>query len=581
MKSIRRLNKEKVLTILFCLLIMAMYVYRFAEQKMPIVLLDEFGYWSTGAFFSGYQWSEIAKFNSYYSYGYGIVLGLLIRLFGKSDVLYQSAITVNMLMLIGTFLLSKRIIKKLYPQIGGIKAVMAAFIAASYPSNYSNMHIAWAELFLTFLYTLSVFILLKYILTGRIRYLYLWVVNVFSLYIVHQRALGIVVSAVIVLFLLGLKGAVSKKQIVFCGVGLMLLFCLHKCVKAAIVDQVMIGEVNTMADVNDYATIFSHIRHWFNLEGFRKVFISLGGKITYLMISSCSLLGIAFYAVLGAGKDFFDKKAFDDVGTNFINFYLLLSLISTMLISSIYTLDGRRMDTLIYGRYTEWCVGPWILVALGTLYSRRASGKIVFINLAVSFVMVLGGRIVYADHPEWIEYGYAFVCAPVCFLFYKNCVNDQFLYIGILITTLVYLMLTLPHIIYKKNKKAEIVGMAGMLGMYLLFGKMLIDRTLESNYRSELVLDMHTQIENIDDSACIYYIKDEGQTIWYVADLQVYDVNKKVIAVENQDNAELIKDHSYFLILDTYSEYGKELSQTMQPLATNWQVSLYYFDGER
>ena len=61
-------------------------------------MLDEIGYWSSAAYFKGYNWSGvIGNFAAYYSYGYGFLLYLFMsmakephRMSGRADASFPS-----------------------------------------------------------------------------------------------------------------------------------------------------------------------------------------------------------------------------------------------------------------------------------------------------------------------------------------------------------------------------------------------------------------------------------------------------------------------------------------------------------
>lgn len=85
-----------------CIIIMVITLFFVGEKNVPYVLGDEFGYWTSAAYFFGYDWSGIASINGYFSFGYGLLLTPLFLL-KDSVLMYRTAIVMNALFLVGSF----------------------------------------------------------------------------------------------------------------------------------------------------------------------------------------------------------------------------------------------------------------------------------------------------------------------------------------------------------------------------------------------------------------------------------------------------------------------------------------------
>ncbi len=565
------------LWLLFILAICALLFYRLPEQKMPIVLMDEFGYWSNGALFAGLDWSNISQYNSYYSYGYGIILFVLIKIIGNSNYLYQAALVVNALFLIGIMILSYKAVVILYPQIDKVTALMIAFIVTIYPGNLANLHIAWDEIFMTFLFTCSFYTLVKFINCFKYRYFVAWYLSIFLSYITHQRALGVVLTGIFLALILKIMRTISWKQLLFFIGSYIILFVVHGYVKQEILSTVLLN--NNMSAVNDYPSIVSHVRQWFNIEGFTRVCCGIIGRMAYFIISTYCLVGIYIWNVLQKiiiSVQNYKMKFMTKDKYIIVFLYLLFAVSASILISSIFMLNHSRVDGLIHSRYVEWCIGPWILIALGTICSEKINIKVFIENIIISIIVILTVTQIYYRNQGWEEY--VFICAPSCFFFYRYIKNYKFLLFALMIVILFVLFYSILHVYGGKTRRGNIVIMTVLIMFYIVHGKMMIDKVLESNYRSEVVTQMYHEINEINDKADIFFIKDDGQTIWYVADLQILEINKKIKSIKKE---EIENVHTpFFLILDTYSEYGKMLGSNQASIAENWQVSLYYINEE-
>ena len=69
------------------------------------IATDEFGYWTAAADFVGFDWSECASLNTYYSFGYGLVLAPLLLLIKNPIDVYKLALILNVFFIQLSFLL--------------------------------------------------------------------------------------------------------------------------------------------------------------------------------------------------------------------------------------------------------------------------------------------------------------------------------------------------------------------------------------------------------------------------------------------------------------------------------------------
>lgn len=563
-------NFVKIELIFFSIAIWIFSTYRIQELHAPIVLLDEFGYWSAGAFFNNLDWSGIAKFNSYYSYGYGLILGILIYFFKDTSFLYQSAVMVNALFLIGCFFMLYRIGKIFFPESDKLMLCLVAFVSIMYPSYYANAHIGWSETSLVFLYIAGLYIFLMFLIKKKLQYLIVWTLLLMYSYATHQRCLGIIVAGILTIFVLLYNKQITRRDVFCFFIVLGICFVIHTNIKSMIMEQLYLSEENTNAVINDYPSIAQHVFNELNLAGFVRIFKSMIGKIGYLIISTGFLLGMGIFSLV---KKILAKAAFTKRLT-YAYVYMILSLFFTILIASVFTSMGGRIDSLLYGRYTEWCIAPVFVIGLLGLVMQK-------INLIVQIRIILGELVIvipliwmYQSHPEWEQY-YA-VCAIAIFYFYQITENSVFLICYAIKAAL--LGFGVECFLFLK-KKYIYLGLLIYILYFSVLGYFATERIMLSNYRCDLVRNMQEQIKEKGKNENIYYVKDEGQTIWYVADLQVLLPRKEItnITLNEIEN----KNETYFLILDTYGELGRKLTENKEALVTNWQVSLFHMNSDK
>ena len=205
--KVRIIKKNSSLCICTMILII-FYLQNIDKLRLPAILLDEVGYWSSAAFWNGYDWSSLmGNFSSYYSYGYGIFLYLLMKIFKDVELLHQAAIVANVVMILCGYYLLRIIIKKFYPQISNMALNIGCMIPLFYPSIQYHTQTAWSETFLFFFFLVSVLLVIKIFETGKWYYSVLLALNVVYLYMIHLRSIGVLIftTAYILFFQVILK----------------------------------------------------------------------------------------------------------------------------------------------------------------------------------------------------------------------------------------------------------------------------------------------------------------------------------------------------------------------------------------
>lgn len=201
-------HKNPLLLAGFALLVFLYGTYRLSEVGQPILFDDEYGYWSASSFFMGIDWSSLTSHIGYYSYGYGLLL-VPIRFLGgllmwNWSTLYQAAVVLNACMLAGSFLLSVKISSRFFETVSFFLRVLVCFTAAIYPSNIVFSHITWTENTLLFFFWVFLYLLMRCLDRPSVWNHAGLAFTSFYLYVVHQRALSILLTGIVMMLLLKL-----------------------------------------------------------------------------------------------------------------------------------------------------------------------------------------------------------------------------------------------------------------------------------------------------------------------------------------------------------------------------------------
>lgn len=352
------------LKIISCILIVVVAGWHISKLSSIHVLYDEFGYSATAAYYSGYDWSSVANHSAYYGYGYGMILSILMRLSeGNMTLYYQLGVALNILMLIGSFLISCNVGRHLFPDVSKYIIVFFACLTTFYSNTMCQTNILWTETILYFLFWLSLWFMLRVLERQSIIDMLGLSVTAAYMYMVHQRAIVIIIA---VLMVMAVRSVISrdKKTGIIILLFLILLIGADALLKANI-KQEMWG--NSLSDANDYSGQFTKIIDIFTTwKGLRLFIIGVLGKVYYVLTASILFVGVYASALI-------EKIAKKDSAHAYVHIYLGLCLVGAIGVSAIFMLYGDRQDTLIYGRYTEYVIGPIIMLGMLYLWRQRYS----------------------------------------------------------------------------------------------------------------------------------------------------------------------------------------------------------------
>lgn len=201
-------HRMALLQCILAVLIFLLAVYRLSDIGQPILFNDEIGYWSNSAFLMGDDWTSVTGRINYYSYGYSLLL-IPLRMLDKMfywgwGTLYRSAVVLNGLFLVMSYVIALKLAKRYLTGMHELVRTVACFAVCTYSSGIVYAHIAWTECTLLFFFWLFLYIMMRMTDHPTVANHIAFAVVSFYMYAVHQRALGIVVTAVLIVLYLRL-----------------------------------------------------------------------------------------------------------------------------------------------------------------------------------------------------------------------------------------------------------------------------------------------------------------------------------------------------------------------------------------
>lgn len=367
--------------VLVVFIILARYI---PENYSLKVWGDDFGYWQSAAYLTGKDWSSVASTNSYYGFGYGILLAPIMLLFGQDSVLMlQVALLMEAVMLSSCVVAAYKCIGFFNDQVKGITQVIMAIVPMLYPYNVLYVNITMAEVLLVTLIWWYTFFALKFIKEKKIGFAIVIIVFSVYMYAVHQRTIAVMlVSMMLVAWVYREKLTNPKFWIIVATlIGGIIIVLIFKNIYVG----AMYHQTDTVQfEANNLAGQGSKIVNILtSMDGFTKFFMSLVGKFFYIIVGTFFFI---FFGILKSIQVFWESIKERKVSDRTLGILVIcLNFLAAYLISAIYMSGDYsfRTDVLIYGRYTEHSVGPLIIIGMLYLY-EYSNAKAVLASIAIT-----------------------------------------------------------------------------------------------------------------------------------------------------------------------------------------------------
>ena len=384
-------NKERAILLGLTLLIFIIHVRHLGSLGIITVLDDEFGYWGNAAYLAGLDWSGIVSKIPYYSYGYSLLLVPLFFIFDRPDYIYKSAIVLNGVMLSASFLLCFDIALKLAKGFDKKMLMGTAFLIFMYPAYIAYSNIAYTECLLIFIIWLLSWCFtdlsnksrnFKFVLIGFLT---------MYLYMVHQRALGVLIASICVIIVMNVLGRINLRKVLLVFLPMIILFLVHVYLKDYIQTQLWLNNSGNLT--NDYLAQASKISQIFQGDGFIALIKASLGHVFYIGAASYLLGYFGIYELLtkivkAVVATVRNRKLEILSCDHYFPLYafLLIAVLFSLAINIIFMINPFRMDQIVYGRYIDMIMGPLILLGFISLINNESNQNRVFWMISIGFI---------------------------------------------------------------------------------------------------------------------------------------------------------------------------------------------------
>lgn len=558
--------------ILFVLLMSCIVCHGISKSYGFYFPADEFCYWSYAAGLAGYDWSDIASLGSYYSYGYSLILLPVFLIFKDGVIAYRAAMVVNIALLAVCFFIRQKMGRTFY-----------AAAVVFYPTWLFYAGTTFAEILLVTLYLTTCMLLLKYLQTDNKRYMALMLAVMFYMYLVHLRAIGVLVSGTAVLLLYNIRKYSIRKYIMRNG-GRKVRSVLVPAAAAAVILAVgllmglfiknywtgmVYGDTaDTLKNANDYAGQFEKIAYIFSIEGLKNLIISVSGKILYLGLAS---YGIAYFGIIYAVRRVREKKYFP--------LFVLLTTVAALMICAIYTIRPGRVDTLTYGRYHEYVMPVLLMMGIKELCSKALSAKRTMCRIAVMLeleaVMTWLVTVSLNENGQTSFFGNT-ICG-ISWLYNPQDFEPVSYYWKVYLTGAVLTVAVCMGIWWTGRRRGREILLMLLVTMQIVIGirlsSMCIDDSRLGCFRDTLLREVIYEL-NPEGSREVYY-STEGNAFGNIGILQFMMRDTPIHIVKTDYDLDSQNEED-LLLIDFRSDQGEALAEKYDSHLTSGHFALYY-----
>lgn len=511
-----------LLDMLFMILLSMAISIDFSRLNQLGVLNDEFGYWSIAAQIVGKDWKPLIEITPYYSYGYSLFLVPLFFLFQEPEVLYKSAIVMNILFVLLDYQLLKILVHRLCKVTRQCEVQLIAFAVCMYPNVLYQAQIAWTETLLFTLFIISTVLLLQVEKEPTLpNLIFLGIVSAFQ-YMVHQRTIGIILSLIVTLGCIWCKKRKEVKLFFSIGILCVLGIAVTHLIKQCLVQELWnnsFGSTMNSISVTRVTNDFSYIVQ--NMTVFVE---SLVGKVLYYFWVSGPIVYIAVFCCCQQLLKLNTKNA----KICYTKIYVGLSFLFSVGICTVAGMGSWRLDAISYSRYAENTIGPILIIGIVMLIERQIRSKTVFIIVACSLLEILYITPVYA---KVIDSVFNASCSVgIGAIFYHLRGNGEAIYVQTLLTIMIITMLC--YILYTQKSCKYVKHICCLIICCVWFLAFYYVRPFIGEYRDKMDSVFYGSVQPVIERFSEY-------NIVYVLDKDVdeYARNAKQMQYINRDKS--------------------------------------------
>lgn len=368
---------NKLIHILCIVVIFVVCIWYLGMQQRIRVVDDEFAYWGIAAQLAGLDWSGALSKTGYYSYGYSLILVplyWLIRAGMEVVVVYRIAIVMNAVFLCLSFCLAKAAAKRIFSDINIRFIDAASLVSVLFLSNVTQSGCAWTEVYLAFMFWCCLYCMVRVSEMPTAKWICLALLAAANMFAIHMRSIGVVLVTVAVVLLRLLLGEDKQKVRKIAGtlaivvVLAVIVFAMRSYVKNDIYQN------NSATVTNDFSGQMQKLKSMLSVAGMVDFLFSLLGKMFYIGIATYC---IGIFSVFVCAREVIQEgiisiKTKYFTSNWYVNLFVFGSAAGAVGVDAVFKIiryysEGIAVilkDSVIYGRYVDFIIGPLILMGI-------------------------------------------------------------------------------------------------------------------------------------------------------------------------------------------------------------------------
>lgn len=392
-------NKSKEIFIIWFLYLILNLAVALTVQ-CACIIPDELNLLSVSAYLSGQNWqSASSSYTNYYGYLQSILYVPLFLIFKDGIILFKSIICLNSIIVSFIPLFCYKILKNTFKVENKPVLIAITIMSAVQPAYLTMSKHAWSETMVMFL-TWVVFYIFSLLISKKEQkrsYLLdsLLGCTLAMGYMTHGRFLAIIMASIIVVITYRI---LYKKYLYNIGIcyGVMGIFLIIDIFIRKKVMLLLFG-IDNVATSNTFSAAIENIKlSGININTLHDVLRAFSGDLFYLIVSSIGILLVGIIIYYRIIKKLVKPNVTDDEKNKLINsivfgsFILLSILIALAINAAFFISEYTKVESeyfFIYGRYTEYLLGPLLLITGVNLYNygiRKAEVILSFFCFSIS-----------------------------------------------------------------------------------------------------------------------------------------------------------------------------------------------------
>lgn len=555
--KIKKYIDEKKYTMFFSLLLIVINCIGIQRRYLPW-FIDEFGYWASGALLRGYNWNNVMSYSGYYGFGYGIILSLLISI-PSIKIRYYCAEIINVILIVFIYLLLNSIFNIITENKRKKLIAVICVVSMLYPYIIVYTHTTQAEIFITFLYVWSIYLLLQYYKNKRCKYAMLLLVCSFMMFSVHLRTLVAIISLLLTLAYIAFSEKNRKISITIVSI-VIILFLVWK-IKDIFIQilykapsDVMMGldkeEVKTIQNSSMSAYLWT-ISQLTNIKTILLLIRSIEGKVFYCAVSTFGFTIISTYNII-------KKIVKADKKMTPFYIYIILSFWGQVVLTSVSMYNINRFDHLMYGRYSEAFILPLIVEGIYWGVNNRKSN--IYFCLYAIFILSLAINLY--DYVKNIEFSGCISMQISGISGYDFFADADIRYVYTIIVVMIVLLISM--LLWKANAYNKKIFLIIIAIVWLFVGENTLKNNLYVGYQTANQLEDIVDIIESDKTKVYYLLtsveSEKMDSAWRNMFYLQYMLMDKIIYPIDEKKIGFIEEGSIVVIeksTQNYKDYMK------------------------